>query len=643
MTAMKSRTMTVLRWATALATILVLLAAPAATQERRLPPFVLGLGGGYDIAAGGFINGPGDDRVFDQQASMRLANLSFIFPKLFMNGWGLTTSLTYGDFDLSASGAGDRTVYIGGAPTTGRTQQRYDLALRVATFELMTHIHIGGNARLELGPLAGIGFFPDQVDREEVLSPAGATFFDGATVRTDSSSSTVDGLFLSGFGLRAGYEIPLPGGLALMPVVNLRGIVGFDGDGDGIIVAGTAGVGLSLLTGRTGGEEASEPIVPAPLGVVDTVRIVDTVAASSRLRAELDLYSLDDAGRRSDTLVVSLRRTLRRIEVPVDGMVRFEHASAALAPRPVASDADAATFSEEDLVAMRPTEIRRRSLEIIASRLRAEPSLRASVAGARGADEPAWFAEARARSVRRHLHSVWGIDSSRVAIAKGAVVRGHGEPGVEIAATSPSVLAPVVSEWIEQEVDAAPVGVQPTIVAEQGVQSWRVSVMQGAREVGVVRNTDADDARQIDIGMALRRLSRDEARHALGAELVVEDSAGAVTVARDRMEIVVAPPATAAVDAPAETFFGEYVVATADSTALGRAIERMVTTLPVDARIVVGAPIGRDAEAGLVERRVRAVAAAHHRSIGSIATTIVAREEGLNGSLVLVSVRGALE
>jgi hypothetical protein len=617
----------------------LLLTIPAAAQQRLLPPFVLGIGGGYDVASGAFINGAGDDRGYDQSSSIRMASVSFIFPKLFMQGWGLTAALTYGDLDLSASGTGERTVYIGGAPTNGSTLHDYQLAMRMATFELMTHIHVGEHSRLELGPLAGIGFFPDWFEREEVLGPAGATFSSGATVRTDSGSGMNEGVFISGFGLRAGYEIPFFGDLALMPVVNIRGLVGFDGDGEGIVVAGTAGAGLSLLSGRTAG--APVGIVPVePLGAEVPARD-DSTASPPRLRAQLDLYSLDSAGRRSDTLVVSLRRTLRRIEVPLETFVRFEAASAALTARTITSAHDAAGFDEEGLVAIRPSEIRRRSLEVIGARLRAARALRIGVAGTRTSEEPAWFAEARGRSVRRYLQAVWGVDSSRVILAKGVLAAAGEAPGVRISSASPGALAPIVTEWFDQEVEAGAVGVQPTIVALQGVQSWRVSVMQGAREVGVVRNTDEEGARQIDIGMALRNLPRDEARHALGAELVVEDSAGGVAVARDRMEVVVegAAPST---DARARMFVGEYVVAIADTAATTGTIERLVRALPVDARITVSAPVGHDADAARLERRLRALAATNGQVIGSIETASASHEEGLNGSLLLVSVRGAI-
>lgn len=607
-------------------------------QERRLPPFVLGLGAGYDVGSGVLIDNAVTDRGYDQSSALRQGNISFIMPKVFMDGWGLTAALTYGDLDFTASGSGARTVYIGGAPTTGTTSHDYRLLMRLATLELMTHIHLGGNARLELGPIGGAGFLPEVEERERILSPADATFSDGSIERADTSSDVNGGMFIAGFGLRAGYEIPFFGGLALLPVVNLRALAGIDGDGKGIALAGTAGLGLSLLSGRTGGE----PAETVPVGFVDTLRIVDTVAAASRLRAELDLYSIDSAGRRSDTLVVALRRTLRRIEVPLETKLRFEAASAALPSGVIANANEAARFSEEDLVAMRPAEIRGRSLEVIGARLRDDRSLRITVTGTRRRDEPAWFAEARARGVRSYLQSIWGIDSARVAIGAGARTATGELPMATITSGSVTLLAPVVSEWLEQEVDAAPVGVQPTIVAAQGVQSWRVSVMQAGREVGVVRNTDEPGARQIDIGMALRRLTRDEARSALGAELVVEDSTGAVTVARDRMEIIVAGIAGEREESSAEAFVGEYLVPMTDTLSARRTLERLVMTLPVDARITVGAPIGHDADGAWIERAIRALTTSQRRSVGVIERVEVRPEEALDEGLMLVRVRGKM-
>jgi hypothetical protein len=633
------------RTAAALAICLCVAAPAAHAQERHLPPFVLGLGAGYDIGSGLIINNGSDDRAYDQSASLRSAGVSFIFPKVFMNGWGVTTSIFYGNFDLGAHGVGERTVFVGGAPTSGTTEHTYDLLLRFALLELATHIHIGGNARLEVGGFGGVGFFPEYSEREKIVGPAGATFSNGAVVWSDSGSTVNDGALLSGGQLRVGYEIPFFGGMALLPSVTFRGIVAFDGDGEGIAAGGTAGLGIALLTGRTGGE----PLEPVPVGAIDTVTIVDTLErpvpadARATLRAQVDLYSLDSNGRRADTLVISMRRTLRRLEVPLDATLAFEPKSAALPARTVTTPSEATAFSEDDLVAMRPSEIRRRSVEIVASRMRANPSMRLTLSGSRVKGEPAWFAEARARSVRGYLHAVWGVDSSRVTIASDRSTSRSGEASVRIASSSTSALAPVVSEWIEQEVDAAPIGVQPTIVSEEGVQRWRVSVMQGDREIGVVRNTDEQDARQLDIGMALRRLTRDEARRSLGAELVVEDSSGGVAVARDRLEVVVDTAAGGVDGASAETFIGEFVVPVLDTAATSRAIERIVMALPANARVTVSAPIEITRESERAVRQLRALAASRGRSIASLDhAAMPADGERLDASLAVIGVRGTI-
>jgi hypothetical protein len=624
--------------------IILLLAASCAIAQRRIvPPVVLGLGGGYDIASGALVKSSNIDEVLEQRTRIRMAHLAFIFPKLFMDGWGLSPTLCYGDLDLAASATRTRAVFVTGAPTDGKTTVDYTLFMRVAMLELMTAVRIAPSVRLDVGPIGGVGFFPEYTENERIISPGGATFLDGTTERSESAAPVDEGLFIAGFGLRIGYEIPFFGGLALMPSVNLRGLASIDGNGDGVAVGGSAGLALSLLTSRTAGEPVDAPAV----GIVDTVRIVDSVATRSTLRADVDLYSVDSVGRRADTLVVAMRRTMRRVEVPLRTTVLFAPSSAAMPATSVESAEQASRFAEEDLVAMSPLEIRRQSLEIIAARIRADRSLRVALVGSRSAGEPAWFAEARARSVREYLARTWSIDSTRVTISASRAAATAASVELRFTGREVAALAPVVSEWIDQEIDAPSIGVQPTIVARVGVQRWRVSVMQGEREIGVVRNTDEPDARRLDIGLAMRRLSHDEARRALGAELVVEDSAGAVAVARDRMEVIV-DTVRAARGAAAETVVGEYLVPAGDTLASAPVLRRIVEALPVDARVTVSAPLESGAAADRLAARLRTIARASGRTIAELSTERASIDgasiEGgeVDRDLVLVRVHGAM-
>jgi hypothetical protein len=115
--------------------------------------------------------------------------------------------------------------------------------------------------------------------------------------------------------------------------------------------------------------------------------------------------------------------------------------------------------------------------------------------------------------------------------------RGDGERMVSISSVSPEVNAPVVTEWIEETVDTPPVMLVPTIAAEAGVRSWHATVMYNGRSIGMLRSDGSEPEGTIDAGMVLRDFESGGAMSALSAELIVEDSTGALAIARDTLPV----------------------------------------------------------------------------------------------------------
>lgn len=86
-----------------------------------------------------------------------------------------------------------------------------------------------------------------------------------------------------------------------------------------------------------------------------------------------------------------------------------------------------------------------------------------------------------------------------------------------------------------QDFNAPQIGLSPAITAHAGLRWWRLSVRQGEKEIAYV--TSADPEKAIDIAL---HVEKGEQPLPLTAELLVEDSTGAMTGARDSLKFAFA-------------------------------------------------------------------------------------------------------
>ena len=586
----------------------------AHAQERRLPPAVLGVIGGYNYGYGVPVSSWANDldnQPYDNHIQNLEGGLSFIFPKIFGNGAGISTTITYGTYSLNASRMGERTVeHSNRADETALTDHRYEFRSKSVQMDLMGYIHMGSVARFEFGPWGGVGFLPKYTETESILTP-GVVFDNGTSERYDDGYDPAGAIFLTGFAVRASFEIPIMGGMALLPAINLRaaGIVTPDGEQGGVI--GTAGAGMGILFGQTNGEiiEVPPPPPAPPTSAIDTV--ADTTA---QLQATVDLYSQDGSGRRIDTLLVSPRRTLHRMEMPLTPVFYFEQNSAALPERYTGySASNREEFSLDALVGLGAADIHRQGLNVIGSRLASTPEASIAIWGTTAPGEPKWFATARAEAVRGYLARTWGVPESRMTVKvadgreKGPATAGS--RSVMIASAERNVLEPIVTEWIEQEVESAPIGLEPRIASANGVRGWRATVLQEGREIGVLRNTDSVGTGILDAGVVLRNISTDRSMPKLNAELVVEDSSGAVMVARDEMVVVVVNQGGSGAPDAIDRRVNDYLLSDRSEREIAPLVEQLVRSVGDSASIAI-APLvaGAEGDRSVVQGRLRRMA-----------------------------------
>lgn len=545
------------RQITFIASIILLLtfapAAPASAQVRRLPGAVMGLGTGYDRGILLSASGTQEYDPYSNYTEVPWAGFTMIFPKLFGEGIGLSTTMNYAQYNLHATSTTGRQLQTtGGASAQATIEHRYDFFSQAAQWDLMFYAQMGSVARFEAGPWGGIGIFPEWKEDETVLQPSDARFGNGQTSQTiDSGRTTREAVGTFGVGIRASFEVPFLFGSALLPSIYAKvgGVMPTDRPTNEAGIMGSIGAGFTLLFGNTRGEIVpAEPIAaelpppPAAAAATDSSSATPPPPASKKpsLMATLDFYSETADGRRGDTLWLQPKRTLHQVEGSIPDQISFDPNSASLPGRYHRLDRTAAaTFTLDSVAGIDAAQFAGQALNIVGFRMANLPQSRLTLTGGKQRSEPAWFSRARAEAVREYLTTVWGIQPARVTIAT-AKGRGSNEAAVTLASASPEILLPVSVEWIEQEMAATAVGIEPQITAEHGTKGWRVTVLRNGKEIATLRNTDGEST-GLDAGLLLGDATVGGAMPLLQAELVVEDSTGATTIARDALAVASAP------------------------------------------------------------------------------------------------------
>ncbi len=157
------------------------------------------------------------------------------------------------------------------------------------------------------------------------------------------------------------------------------------------------------------------------------------------------------------------------------------------------------------------------------------------------------LSRARAESVKAYLQYIWGIDPARMAVearnlpevpsSRGTPEGRQENQRVEIHADRDEILDVVTSTYAEARMDAQALQVQPRIVSEHGIYSWKLTIsgddtpihsMAGSDKLAESLSLPADKFTPLDIA-AYKQLT---------AEIEVEDMEGQVyTIASDPLTV----------------------------------------------------------------------------------------------------------
>lgn len=586
----------------------------AALRAQNVPPIAYGITAAAEVGTAVPVAGYFSYRRLSVRIISVWANGYALFPSLFADGVGLSTTLGFGRQKLELTGSGMRPLVNSGSGTTDAVLQtwQYNGFSYAWQGDLLAYVRATSRIQLEAGAWASYAFMPTYELRDIIVAPAAAHYPDGTKERTQSAVDDYDAA-VGGFGgmLRVTAEIPI-GTLSLLPSAQIRLGTLFQANQQNVAaVVGSVGIGFGILFNGPGTslKDDARPVAPtAP----DSTSVPKDVALPpeevGKPMAAIDLYSTDRDGRRCDSFLVRQLRTLKRIEVPLRRTIPFERGVSILPVRYAGrTPATRADFSEGTFVGADPERIEDQSLDLLGMRLAASDSGTIRLIGGSAPGEAPGLAAARAVAVRSYLMETWGVEARRIRLGSGS---GLGSE-VQIAPGTAELAAPVTAAWIEEGFEAPAVGLDPVMKASAGLRDWRVSVFYNGREIGSMRRADSGAA-AVDAGVVIRDL-RQQPSAALSAELFVEDSAGRVSVARDTMPVLPISPPAGGLEGGVQRSVSRYIITAPSRPQQDATIERIVTTVERSARVRISSPATVNA-AGIAAG-VRAAAHRHGKDV----------------------------
>jgi hypothetical protein len=439
-------------------------------------------------------------------------------------------------------------VLLSGSPTPVEAiiEQQLNFSMMAFQIEIIPRFHLWEGFIVGAGPYLGLRKISGVRNVQNLVSPADARFINPFLLPTENSGRTLvidDGSRLTSqpfsFGalLSASYPIALSRKMSLVPELRLRGDlappaggVGWNSVTAGGSIALTYDLGEYASTGRDGSTAREiDSIVPSQ------------VLARTKPSAAIALFSSDRDGRPIEQAIITGASLLRRRQLALPSLLLFDPRSSVIPRRYSTISPSAHTPFPIDSIARLDYRLAYRHLpELLGWRLLNDRTAKVRLIGSCGSDEPSGLARSRAESVRSYLIERWGCRAAQIEVATS------GNAGVEEDSATEALMRSVRmelrsgeritldGEWIERYFQATPLRIEPSIEASAGVRKWSLTFLQNGR-VLARQTSEESSGMELSLDMVLRDMRPGSTPKPLAAELVVEDSAGAVASAHDEL------------------------------------------------------------------------------------------------------------
>jgi outer membrane protein OmpA-like peptidoglycan-associated protein len=514
----------------------VLMAAPMLLAQPSAPPPLmvgpsLGAAAISDRTRLGVYAGSFDCGAFESGSGLRIsAGGEIILPSLFGERFGLAGAFVVDRLaGLYTATPTEPARVLGRDGGLVELQREYRRSYR----ELATAVRVAAEYspldrwRIGLGAELRCVMSATYDQREVVLGPGAYAFADGAHEHPVGPGDPLRRVGLAVEPqLSLAYALPLSSSLTLRPRASLAWEITAPG-GVGLWRRAVAGGSLALLFSLPRVEPL--PVAPAP-------------PRPPVLAASLSMSGVDDAGNAAPIASVDVNEVIARDVAPLLPAVFFDRDADALPSRYRAIDRDDAHgFSPAGLAGIGVYELQHLTLDVIGERLLDHPCASVTLTGRVSEGEMGELGRRRAEFVGDYLQRAWGIGRDRIALAQEGRLELSSERTedgradnrrVELASDVDAILSPVVAERVEQTFDPPVVRLDPSVVAAAGVRRWSLVVTQGGDTVGRFGGDGPAGLARTDMSWRVDADAHGLVPPPLVAEMVVEDSSGAVATAR---------------------------------------------------------------------------------------------------------------
>lgn len=457
---------------------------------------VLGLGGNFSFTeieefagselCGVFRNGSKVGYGFGLEAEVPLGIISLI-PSLHFRDLSSTFRTTpfvlEHAFDVAA-----------GSLITVERQRTYEANISAFTFETRAGYRPLDNLRFDLG--IGLGVFSSHsYTTSENLLTANVVYADNSLSQKELRSGPLEVHPVQVMALGgAQYDVPISKTMMLSPRISLQlPLTSITGSGSSsyMTIAALGGVSISYRPAPVPEPEIIPEVIVPPVIIAATPSEPDRSLLALSVRA----IGLTESGEEIPEPVVAIENVRVTDISPTLNYVFFEDGDGNIPDRynQFSTTTEAKTFDPSSLFSLNAQGIHYDVLNVIGSRLRAEPKARITLTGTRSGRSLDSLAEdialVRATNVAKYLQDVWGISPSRIRIksrglpekaSEEATPYGQAENRrVEIAATPSSILGPIETKKLERTATPPRMVFDPVITSEAGVKAFTITIKHG--------------------------------------------------------------------------------------------------------------------------------------------------------------------
>jgi len=397
-------------------------------------------------------------------------------------------------------------------PVDNIIETRHTFAMELWRLDLLARTKLPiGDLTCDLGATAGSRMFDFVKTTSVLVEPRNARF-----LRGDSTEDSGRVLVLAYnnwpesnhllLGLTAGFSYPISifDRLSVVPELTFRyEIIPPDANEAWPVLFASGGISLSYAFGENAPMMGHTPPPPE----------------ASSLTAELDLYSIDAAGRRLPHVKVSRGNLGFVRQVFPATTLYFDHGSAAIPVRHTAKAGGIESYMKPSEIAqLPPDEGYYHLLDLIGHRMTTEPRGKLLLRVGRTTDEPATIARQRGESVRRFMAERWKIDPTMIEI----IDEGNA-PTVKLEMEG-ARREDIAAAWSEHYFETTPIKVDPSVTSGVGVKSWRITFMQGGKILA--RQGSDSSTGDLNLAMLLGDMKDGEIPEPIVATLEAEDERG---------------------------------------------------------------------------------------------------------------------